>query len=734
MNKKKIICITAGILAVAVALTSVAILTREKADYTLLDEFSDEKAVYTDKALSDGDTVDLGQTENLSLEYQRENNIFYIKSKNGRAVYSTGVERKYYEGALFDGARYPLCQVGFTDFGGNSDSFSSADTAFTVTERSIKNGISLELYFTDYELGFTLEVWLNKYGLKAAIPESSIKEDGIYGITTVAVFPMLGAVKDGKASYAVYPDGSGSLCKFDGSSKPESPVITNMYFDTTFDLDSVAESRRLGELNAMLPIYGLCRGDTAVAAYVTEGDTSSFITLTPSTKTFGLNRCYMSCRYRKQYSYISPTEVEINEVERNRSAGDFSVQYIFLEKSDKEITYGNMATALREFMLETKRLTATDTEARVNLQLIMGTKQSSSMSSSYRVMTDFEQVKAIADEIGVDYSKDLRLFLLGWQKNGYGLNPAGDKASGKLGGTSGLRELYSWSRDRDINMYLVNDYVYAQNGGSGFNKSSDAAYNEAQQPFGNSDTTEFLLNPLFELKKLISKRLDYFGDISATGIAFDKMGSWLYDDYRSEAALNRNQSALALSSMLKSVKEQKMYAAVQSGNAYVLRYADYIYDLPETNSEHSGFSQAIPFYQMIVHASIGYCGTVPGNMASDYNKQKLKWIEYGSSPYFVLTYNSSELLRDTYLTEAFATEYSVWVDRIRKCIDEFNTKLSFMSTSTISEHKAFNNDTVKVVYSGGHTVYINYSRKPVTVEGVSLEAESYTVTEGGNAK
>jgi preprotein translocase subunit SecF len=50
---------------------------------------------------------------------------------------------------------------------------------------------------------------------------------------------------------------------------------------------------------------------------------------------------------------------------------------------------------------------------------------------------------------------------------------------------------------------------------------------------------------------------------------------------------------------------------------------------------------------MIVHGSIPYTGNVAGNMAADYTQQKLRWIEYGSQPNFVLTYNSSELLKNT---------------------------------------------------------------------------------------
>lgn len=738
MKKKKVLGIIAVGLALALAVCAVMVLTKEKADYSLLKTADAEAPVYEGGALPESGTVTLAESGGLRLDYAAENHLFYICDTEKGTVFSTGVPADYYENGntvLSDAERFPLCQVSYTDFGGSSDVFTSASTACEISGERLKSGAALNVYFEAYQIGFTIEVWLNEYGLRARVPESSIKEDGVYGVTAVALFPLLGAAVDSEGSYAVYPDGSGSLCRLTADEKPENPVSTSVYFPSTFDLDEVEENFLLGNLNALLPVYGISRGDTAVAAYVTEGDGNSFVTLSPSTATYGLNRMYMSCRYRKQYSYISPSDVEINEVERRRSAGDFSVQYIFLSKNQNgEITYGNLAAALRDFMLKTGRLTPTAEDGRVNLQLIMGTKKNTSMSKSFQSLTTFRQAREIVNAVTDSEQDSLRLFLLGWQKNGYGLNPAGDKVSSALGGKSELKSLNAWAADKKIGLYLVNDSVYAQKGGSNFNKNSQAAYNEASQPITNSDTTEFLLNPLLELKKLTDQRLDYVSGLNAAGIAFDKIGTFLYDDYQSGKTVTRKQCAEAFSSMLSAVGQKEMSAAAQGGNAYVLKYADYLYDLPERNSEYSGFSEAIPFYQMIVHGIKGYCGTVPGNMAADYQTEKLKWIEYGSEPYFVLTYESSEKLKETFVTGAFATEYTAQLERIRSCIDEWKNQLGFTATQTMTDHRKIDEDLVCVTYSDGHRIYINYGDTERTAEGVSVGARDYTVVEGGSAQ
>ena len=121
-------------------------------------------------------------------------------------------------------------------------------------------------------------------------------------------------------------------------------------------------------------------------------------------------------------------------------------------------------------------------------------------------------------------------------------------------------------------------------------------------------------------------------------------------------------------------------------------------------------------------------------MAADFEQQKLKWIEYGSQPNFVLTYNTSELLKNTYADVAFATDYEEHIDSVNECIEEFNTKLQFTAKETIIDHKVISDDISAVTYESGKTIYINYSEQAVNVNGTEIPAEDYVIVEGGSAQ
>ena len=182
MKNKKTLCITAVLLTAVIAVSAVMVLTREKVDYSLLTEFNEEKPAYINGNFPAEAYVTLGTVGDLTLEYAAEDNIFYIKNSKNGAAYSTGAAEDYYPGELSLGARFPLCQVSYTDFGGNNDVFSSSDTQMTVNRKPLENGAALELYFEEYKIGFTIEVWLNGYGIRARIPSDSIKEEGGCGI------------------------------------------------------------------------------------------------------------------------------------------------------------------------------------------------------------------------------------------------------------------------------------------------------------------------------------------------------------------------------------------------------------------------------------------------------------------------------------------------------------------------------------------------------------------------
>ncbi len=770
---KVLIAVIAIIVVAAIALTVYAIIPKKNIDYSLLDTKVVDLPKYTEAEVSSENVVVLGEVNGKKLTYQRDTMAFNITNAAKPTVFTSGVNITHFAptgDAESDKSMYTLCQVAYTDFKGLEDVFDTTSTECEIKEKALENGIALELNFTQYNISFTVEVWLNEYGMKVRVPVDSIKEEGMYGITSITLFPMMGAVKNNPNGFVVFPDGSGSLYKF-GKSSNTSPISTFCYFENSFDLDEIDERISQGQYNVMLPTYGITDGATGVVGYVTEGGENAYITLSPAFSDTGRNRLTASCMYRKSYSYVSPNNVEITEVEKNISAVDYGIQYFFIDNTDPSaanvpavtsatdtvateetatptisipavangdyITYADMASIIRGYMLDKGLLNkqaSGNNDIKANLQIIMAAKGNSGMDTSLKTLTTFDNVKDIINEVEEDNRDNLRVYMLGWQEGGYGLNPSGDKIAGDLGKKSDLTGLNKYLTDSKIESYMVADYIYALNDGIGFNKSSQAVYNEMNLPITNGDYTAYLRNPLVELKEYIDSRLPFFKDVNANGVAFEKVGYYLYDDYSAGGSLLRAQSAAAMLKTAKVTSDEKLNVAVQGGNAYMLSVADVIYDMPEKSSEMVQMQYSIPFYQMIVHGSIPYTGNVAGNMAADYAQQKLKWIEYGSQPNFVLTYNTSELLKNTYAETAFATDYKEHMETINECIKEFNTKLSFTAKETMTDHKVLADGVVAVTYEGGKTIYINYNESDVQVNGVKISAENYVVVEGGSAQ
>ena len=739
-QKTKVVLIISIVLVLVIAALAVWIIIPKKSvDYSLIKTKVTDVPTYSDKQLSSENIVVLGEKDGMQLTYQRDLNAFFVSNTSTGTVFTSGVNAAHFTATgdiSTDMNMYTLCQVGYTDFKGLEDVFTTTSTSCEITEKALENGIALELKFEEFGISFTLEVWLNETGLKVRVPAKTIKEKGGYGITSITLFPMMGAVKNNEDGFIVYPDGSGSLYEF-GKSQNVSPVTTSFYFQNSFDLDEIDERLNQGQYNVMLPVAGITDGKTGVVSYVTDGDETAYTTLQPAFSATGYNRITLSCMYRKSYSYISPSDVEITEVEKEFSAGDFGIQYFFVENKAENITYGNMAGVVREYMLRKGLLnkeSGNNEDIKANLQIVMAAKGNSGMDTSIKTLTSFEEVKKIIAEVDEEKRENLRIYMLGWQQGGYGLNPSGDKISTQLGSEKDLKKLNSYLADSKIESYMVADYVYAISDGVGFNENSQAVYNEMNLPITNGDYSSYLRNGLVELKKYINKRIPYYKEIGANGVAFEKVGYYLYDDYSKGGKLIREQTAASFKAAAKVTADKGMMAAMQGGNAYMLSVVNAIYDMPEKSSENTNMAYSIPFYQMVIHGYIPYTGHIAGNMSADFEQQKLKWIEYGSQPNFVLTYNTSELLKNTYADVAFATDYDEHISTVNECIEEFNTKLKFTAKEAMIDHKVISDDVVIVTYESGKSIYINYGEEAINVNGIEIPAENYTVVERGSAQ
>ena len=132
---------------------------------------------------------------------------------------------------------------------------------------------------------------------------------------------------------------------------------------------------------------------------------------------------------------------------------------------------------------------------------------------------------------------------------------------------------------------------------------------------------------------------------------------------------------------------------------------------------------------MVIHGSIQYAA-LPGNRYYDRQLLKLKWIEFGCVPYFELTYNNTYLLKRTEYNELFSSQYSELADFIDEYCNEFRNINEKVYDASMTSHEYLDEDVVKVRYSNGYTIYINYSDESADVEGNMVGNMDYLIIQG----
>ena len=159
------------------------------------------------------------------------------------------------------------------------------------------------------------------------------------------------------------------------------------------------------------------------------------------------------------------------------------------------------------------------------------------------------------------------------------------------------------------------------------------------------------------------------------------------------------------------MKKDNKSVMVSGGNAYALKYADHIINVPLNSSENVFASEPVPFVGMVLHGYKNFAGTAI-NLDGDYEKSVLKAIENGASPYFILSYqhaNTSELKSFIDFSKYYSIRYNIWFSDLVDTYNKLNGALSSVKYETITDHRTIDTRVVKVTYSNGEVFVLNYN-------------------------
>ena len=589
-----------------------------------------------------------------------------------------------------------------------------------------------------------LEYRLDGGSLLASIPVKQVKESENYQIRSIEVLNFFGAADSSKEGYMFVPDGSGSIIHLSNGKVKEEQYVQKVY---GFDPNDNSVRRAQVSESARMPVYGMKSGSAAWFAVIEEGDGIASIAADISGKKNAYNYVHSSYALRGEDElelYTGSTIQDIQLLNDEIYQGDIQIRYSFL--AGDKASYSGMAELYRDKLAAEGALHPLKAGQDIPFYLdIVGAvdKQKSFLGVPYRSvvsMTTFEQAVQVADKMKQDGVSRLLMRYTGWFGNGVNhKTPVKLKTESVLGSKAELNKLSKQLEQSGGALFpdVAFQQVYHDDGG--FTPSSDAArfvtreeaklypFNRALNRMDMDLGAYYLLSPA-KLPYIVDTFMKEYEPFGMKGVAFRDLGSVLSSDYRVSLVIQRETAKRIVEEQLNLIDKKIEETMISGANAYAWPYADHIINMPTASSDFNITDEEVPFYQMVVHGYLDYAGNAVNlSDEQDLKKQLLRSVELGSAPYFSWTFEPSSKLKFTHFDSMFSTYYKDWYDEALAMYKETNKVLSGLRNEQMVKHTRLQEGVVETEYSNGSTVIVNYTDKPVIVDGNTVEARNYWI-------
>lgn len=700
--------------------------------------------------------VSIARTNRLELFYNEANGAIQVKDLESNYLWKAICDNDVYDLTKLNKqwTQYLTSPISITyndlkkrDSGGRT--VYAAKECKQLSQEYIDNGVAVTYGFTASGIYVTVEYILDDDQLVVRIPVEKIEEKSKYAITVLELMPFMGASINDVGGYLFYPDGSGAITTYEKADTRPSNIKLSTYYAYTnrfVNFMNLWNDDTYNQYTASMPVYGIKNGDHALFAAFMKGGENTAVKVYPAGYVVNLNHMGFELYLRNVYnvnmysmstgSDTAGTAGALQRVDKQLIPGEKEVRFFFL--NNEKANYSGMASVYRDYLIEEgllKDAIAQGDGMPLALDLLMGVTKDGIIFDEYISMTDFGQVQQILERLGQQGISDMQTVLYSWAKNN------GDyenwPPASQLGGKGGLKDLNEYlTANTGQNVYLANSLLYATSNTRGIQTKRDVAHDGLNTEISMKvydGTIYYLLNPL-AVSRRNSQFLDKVKKYDQFGISYNGIGGVAYADFNENAQFTKGETIEKYKEIMGEASGAGRKVAAGGAHQYTYSSVDYLHDLREESFGLDITDYAVPFVQMVMSGMIPYSTEGAGNLAYDLQVQKLKWVEYGAIPYFYLTYESAQKLRDTGYDTLFSSTYGDWEHVVVDTYKEFKENLDCVYGQQIVDHAILTDDLIRVKYANGVTVYVNYGDTEVTADNVKIPAKDYVVNRGGEQR
>jgi len=535
------------------------------------------------------------------------------------------------------------------------------------------------------------------------------------------------------------PDGQGALIELkfnDGS-------LTNSYDRAVYGENIGATVTNFFEWatepeNILMPVFGMIHSkkQMAILGVIEEGDAAARIIAYPNGVVTQFD--WISAKFVYRLIYNQPTMIAedgesststINQATEHQRQFDIRMHYYVAE--GEQACYTGLAHLYKDYLREKGAFQRADLSRDFAMQVdFLGLEKENDLFGRREIiMTSFEQAGEIIQDLNDSGAENLAVILRGWYRNGLngGLPVQSYAPASSLGGEQGMKALRQMAAGRDIPLMAEADFLQMNLDENPtmryqvFQKITGANYRRPtykkvyKSLYWTTPTLieEYAANTLRELDE------NEWNEVALTGI------SSLVSDYKEEKRYHDSSELMAIFSRISEDAAGRMNLYLSSANAYLWQWADMLYDMPIMDSDFVISAQSVPFLAIVLSGEMRYFAEYT-NFQANGRRFKLQLIEQGAFPSFVLTMEDPILLINSNANGYYSTSYELYRDMILEWYAELSGIYAMLEDSCIQDHAQMG-DVVRVTWSNGVKVYINYGDLTETVDGIELEGLSYEV-------
>ena len=410
-------------------------------------------------------------------------------------------------------------------------------------------------------------------------------------------------------------------------------------------------------------------------------------------------------------------------VSDRKYVGNYSMKYITLSNADKkaeedvkiyDASWFGMAVAYRDYLTNNNiisKLTEEELTSDIPLYIeTFGAIETTEKILSIPVtvmapLTTFDNVEQMYDELSAQGMKNINFKLTGYANGGMQYTMPGNlKFEKAVGGKEGFQELLDKAaevnkqEDSNLGVFPDFDFAYMSNsalfdGHSAYKHNaqtidgryaSKRVYSATQQKYENY--YDMVISPAYfaDFYEKLTDNYKKFDNI--IGISVSTLGSALNSDFDEDEPYNREDSKEFTVEAFKYFSDNYDQVMTDGGNAYTWKYVDHILGVSLDSSRYNFASESVPFIGVVLHGSIRFAGE-PLNMEGDLKYAMLKAIENGASPYFILSYQNTQVLKeDKQLSKYYSIRYDIWSDDIYDTYSVLNDVLKDVQNKYIVGH------------------------------------------------